>query len=228
MNFKGKKIAVIGAKVDVIDEHLTFTQANEAENREKPFEDLDRYDLIVRSPGVHFDKLKKADASKITSQTKLFFDLCPCEIIGVTGTKGKGTTSSLIYEMLKKQGFDAYLGGNIGVPPLDFLDKLTKDSRVVLEMSSFQLIDLDKSPHIAVMLMITSEHLDWHKDIHEYIMAKRNILKHQKSEDYAVVNRDYPAANESDIHSNGKVYYVSRERQVLAEGCFVDAMPAGR
>ena len=238
LNFKDKKIAVVGAgseglssekylkehgaKVDIIDEHLTFTQANASENRKKPFENLDKYNLIVRSPGVHFDKLKKADASKITSQMKLFFELCPCEIIGVTGTKGKGTTSSLIYGMLKKQGFDTYLGGNIGVPPFDFLDKLTKDSRVVLEMSSFQLIDLDKSPHIAVMLMTTSEHLDWHSSIEEYVKAKRNILVHQKTGDFAILNRDYPAANESDIHSNGKVYYISRERQVREEGAFVE------
>lgn len=238
MNFKGKKIAVIGAgteglssekylrehgaEVDIIDEHLTFSQANEAKNRKKLFENLDEYDFIVRSPGVHFDKLKKVDHSKITSQTKLFFDLCPCEIIGVTGTKGKGTTASLIYEMLKKQGFDAYLGGNIGLPPFEFLDKLTKDSKVVLEMSSFQLIDLDKSPHIAVMLMTTVEHLDWHKDVSEYVSAKRNILSHQKASDFVVLNRDYPATNESDIQSDGKVYYVSRERQVLGEGCFVD------
>ena len=79
--------------------------------------------------------------------------------------------------MLKKQGFDAYLGGNIGVPPFNFLDKLSVHSVVVLELSSFQLIDLDKSPHIAVILMTTSEHLDWHKDLEEYINAKRNILR---------------------------------------------------
>ena len=103
----------------------------------------------------------------------------PAEIIGVTGTKGKGTTSSLIYEMLKKQGFDAYLGGNIGIPPFEFLDKLNVQSKVVLELSSFQLMDLKKSPHIAVMLMITSEHLDWHGSIEEYIDAKRNLLRHQ-------------------------------------------------
>jgi UDP-N-acetylmuramoylalanine--D-glutamate ligase len=138
----------------------------------------------------------------------------------VTGTKGKGTTSTLIYEMLKKEGFDAYLGGNIGIPPLSFLSELKGDSKVVLELSSFQLIDLEQSPHIGVILMTTSEHLDYHSDVYEYIEAKRNIFKFQDYKDFAIVNRDYPASNESDIYSNGKVYRVSREQDV-DQGCFV-------
>jgi UDP-N-acetylmuramoylalanine--D-glutamate ligase len=112
------------------------------------------------------------------------------------------------------------LGGNIGTPPLEFLPKLTKDSKVVLELSSFQLMDLGKSPHVAVMLMTTSEHLDYHKDIYEYINAKRNIFRFQNEADFAVVNKDYPASNESDIESMGKVYRVSRE-QGVDQGCFV-------
>lgn len=186
--------------------------------------DLSSFDIIVRSPGIppHNQKLLEAalKGARITSQTKLFFDLCPCPIIGVTGTKGKGTTSSLIYEMLKKAGKDIYLGGNIGTPPLDFLPNLTNDSVVILELSSFQLIDLDKSPHIAVMLMVTSEHLDYHKDTVEYVEAKRNILRHQDSSDIAILNRDYPGSNESDIHTEGQVFFVSREREV-ENGCFV-------
>jgi len=185
--------------------------------------DLQTYDLIIRSPGVKI-KTKELEEIKekkeITSQTRLFFDLCPCPIIGVTGTKGKGTTCSLIYEMLKKQGKDAYLGGNIGQPPLDFLDKLNTCSIVVLELSSFQLQDLEKNPHIAVVLMITSEHLDYHNDISEYVEAKRNILRFQNASDAAIINKDYPASNESDIHTNAKVFYVSRERE-CEEGCFV-------
>ena len=228
-DFKNKKIAVVnaggkvestssanylerqGAKVTIFD----YTEGDDF------LKDLDKYDLIVRSPGVKLESLKDVAKEKITSQTKLFFDFCPCKIIGVTGTKGKGTTSSLIYEMLKKQSFDAYLGGNIGEPPFNFLDKLNTQSVVVLELSSFQLLDINKSPHIAVILMITSEHLDWHKDINEYINAKRNILKFQTEKDFAIVNRDYPASNESDIHTNGKVLYVSTERNGY-EGCFIN------
>lgn len=185
--------------------------------------DLSQYDMIVRSPGVKRSMPELVQAEKdgvmITSQTKLFFDLCPAKIIGVTGTKGKGTTSSLIYEMLKADGRDVYLGGNIGFPPFAFLNQLTGQSIVVLELSSFQLQDLGKSPHIAVMLMVTSEHLDYHATVEEYVDAKRNILRYQTQDDFAILNRDYPATNESDIHTDGKIFFVSRERET-DNGCF--------
>lgn len=185
--------------------------------------DLSQFDIIVRSPGVRSLTPELVQAAKdgvvVTSQTKLFFDLCPCKIIGVTGTKGKGTTSSLIYEMLKAEGRDVYLGGNIGMPPFVFLDQLTGQSIVVLELSSFQLQDLNKSPHIAVMLMVTSEHLDHHATVEEYVDAKRNLVRFQTTDDFAIVNRDYPASNESDILTEGKVFYVSRERET-ENGCF--------
>ncbi len=227
MDFKNKKIAVIGegvegkSSVEFFKKHGADVEIRDKTQGEDYLKDLDEFDLIVRSPGVKINdlRLKIKDDSRITSQTKIFMDLCPSPVIGVTGTKGKGTTSSLIYEMLKADGRDAYLGGNIGIPPLDFLEKLTPNSWVVLEMSSFQLADLEKSPHIAVMLMVTSEHMDYHKDHNEYIDAKRNILSHQTDNDFAIVNRDYPPSNESDILTNGKVYYVSREREV-EEGCF--------
>ena len=224
--FQHKKIAVIGeglegqSSVKYLNNHGVNVTVLDIKQGNDYLKDLNKYDLIVRSPGVKPELLKNIPKEKITSQTKLFFDLAPCKIIGVTGTKGKGTTSSLIYEMLKKQGFDAYLGGNIGEPPFNFLDKLTAQSTVVLELSSFQLFDLSKSPHIAVMLMTTSEHLDWHKDVNEYVSAKRNILRFQKELDFAIVNRDYPASNESDIQTNGKVLYVSTERSGY-EGCYI-------
>lgn len=226
-SIKDKKIAVIGEGIEgksskeFLEKNGAIVTVLDKSQNQDYLDDLDSYDLIVRSPGVRLTDLEgKVDSRKITSQTKLFFDITPTKnIIGVTGTKGKGTTSTLIYEMLKRDGRDVYLGGNIGVPPFEFIDKLTSESWVVLEMSSFQLQDLDKSPHIAVMLMTTSEHLDYHKDVEEYIQAKRNILSHQSNADFAVLNRDYPASNESDILTNGKVYFVSREREV-EEGCF--------
>lgn len=185
---------------------------------------LMKFDIIFRSPGISPNRPELQEAQKkgitVTSAIKLFFDECPCQIVGVTGTKGKGTTSTLIYEMLREEGKDAYLGGNIGTPPLSFLPQLTKASVVVLELSSFQLMDLDKSSHIAVMLMTTSEHLDYHADVYEYVEAKRNILRFQTPGDYAIVNKDYPASNESDIYTEGKVYKVSRE-QDIEQGCFV-------
>ncbi len=228
INFKGKKIAVVGfglegeASAKYLKEHGADVTVLDKKQGEDYLENLNQYDLVVRSPGVKISTLAQyVQSEKISSQTKLFFDLCPSKIIGVTGTKGKGTTASLIYEMLKKQGIDAYLGGNIGKPPFEFLDKLSPQSVVVLELSSFQLLDLEKGPHIAVMLMTTSEHLDYHKDVEEYINAKRNILRFQEPDDIAILNRDYPATNESDIYTNGRVFYVSTERGVNGEGCYV-------
>ncbi len=246
--FNNKKIAVLGFGVEGISicnflpestSITVFDEKNrdsfnpdiisEFESKGITFEfgslsSLNSFDIIFRSPGIKpsIKELVEAKTAgiEVTSATKVFFDLCPCKIVGVTGTKGKGTTSTLIYEMLKKEGFDAYLGGNIGTPPLDFINQLESDSKVVLELSSFQLIDLENSPHVGVMLMTTSEHLDYHADVYEYIEAKRNIFNFQNENDFAVVNRDYLASNESDIHSNGKVYRVSREQDV-DQGCFI-------
>lgn len=227
-NFKNKKIAIVsgGGRIEATANAEFFKKQGASvtifdQTKGDSLKKLDEFELVVRSPGVKLAELEKhVSREKITSQIKLFFDLCPGKIIGVTGTKGKGTTASIIYEMLKKQGFDAYLGGNIGVPPFEFLDKLNVQSIVVLELSSFQLIDLKKSPHIAVMLMTTSEHLDWHKDLEEYVNAKRNILRFQTEKDFAVINKDYLASRESDLETNGQLYYVTRVDEAQ-RGCFV-------
>lgn len=191
---------------------------------ENYLDNLHAFEIVVRSPGIKrlqskFDEAV-AKGVVITTHTQLFFENCPCPIIGVTGTKGKGTTTTLIYEMLKKAEKDAYIGGNIGLPPLTFLRTLTPQSVVVLELSSFQLQDLTMSPHIAVMLMITNDHLDYHKDTYEYVAAKRAMVRFQTSDDFAVVNQDYPASHESDIFTEGKVFRVSREREAT-DGCYV-------
>lgn len=226
-SLKSKKIAIIGAGVEGLSTEKFLKEKGakvtvlDKNQKEDYLKDLDKYDLVVRSPGVKLEDLEKHVAKeKITSQTKLFFDLNPSKAIGVTGTKGKGTTSTLIYEMLKKQGFDAYLGGNIGKPPFEFLDNLNVHSISVLELSSFQLLDLHKSPHIAVLLIVTSEHLDYHNSVDEYITAKRNILKFQTEEDFAVINKDYLVSRESDIETNAQVYYVSKEDEAQ-RGCFI-------
>ncbi len=226
INFKNKKIAVIGKGIEGLSSQKYLEEKGarvtilDKEQGDDYLKRLKEYDLIVRSPGVKLEVLKDVPREKITSQTKLFFELCPGKIIGVTGTKGKGTTSSLIYEMLKKQGFDAYLGGNIGVPPFNFLDKLNVHSVVVLELSSFQLLDIEKSPNIAVVLMTTSEHLNWHNDLEEYINAKRNILRFQTEKDFAVINKDYLASRESDVETNGQVYYITAVDEAQ-RGCFI-------
>jgi UDP-N-acetylmuramoylalanine--D-glutamate ligase len=234
-----------GAGVSLLDKHNV--SENEILSKMLVFQDdkvrvisgddylknLEQYDLVVRSPGIKLDLPElvaaKEKGREITSQTKLFFELCPAPIIGVTGTKGKGTTASLIAEMLRAEGLETFLGGNIGVPPLTFLHDVKPTSWVVLELSSFQLEDLQKSPHIAVMLMIVSEHLgkdsmgtqNYHETMEEYVDAKRNIVKWQTPQDFAVLNRDYPATNESDVYTEGKVFHVSREREAAEDGCFV-------
>jgi len=157
-------------------------------------ENLERYDLIIRSPSIHPRDIVAANndriTRKITTVTEEFFRNCPAKIIGVTGTKGKGTTSTLITKILETAGKTVHLGGNIGIPPLDMLKNEIKSTDiVVLELANFQLIDLGVSPSIAVCLMIAPEHLDWHKDIDEYISAKQNLFRHQKSEDLAIYNR---------------------------------------
>ncbi len=197
---KGKKIIVIGfgkegkAAAKFLGESNKITIYDDKEKT--PVGERARFDLIVRSPGVRPDHplIKKlvAAGAVLTSPTQIFLDLCPCQIIAVTGTKGKGTTSTLIYEMLKTQYRNVFLAGNIGTPTLEILPKLNKNSLVVLELSSFQLMDLSKSPHIAVVLMITQEHLDWHKDKDEYVLAKAPIVKYQGNSDFAVINFDFP------------------------------------
>lgn len=152
--------------------------------------DLDRFDVIVRTAGLppHIILAANSDvAPLITTALNEFLGVSPTKnIIGVTGTKGKGTTSTLIAKMLEAAGKRVYLGGNIGRSPLEFVDELTPDDWVVLETSSFQLIDVQHSPHIAVCLMVVPEHLNWHKDMDEYVTAKSQLFAHQTSDDVAI------------------------------------------
>lgn len=155
---------------------------------------LERFDLIIRSPSVHPRDIVAANSPhilrKITTVTEEFFRVCPAPIIGVTGTKGKGTTSTLIAEILKGAGKRVHLGGNIGTPPLDMLhENIQPADWVVLELANFQLIDSRVSPLVAVCLMVVPEHLDWHTDMAEYVASKQNLFKYQKSNGLAVFNR---------------------------------------
>lgn len=158
--------------------------------------DLYKFDLIVRTPGLHPQEIVDNNQEdpeilkKVTTNTNEFFKVCPTNrIIGVTGTKGKGTTSTLIATFLQAAGYTVHLGGNIGIAPLDLLkDNIKPDDWVVLELANFQLIDLKYSPHIAVCLMIVEEHLDWHQDMYEYIESKRQLFAHQTIKDIAVFN----------------------------------------
>lgn len=143
--------------------------------------DFSSYDLVLRSPSV-----PPLNLPNESSLTRYFFDHCPCPIIGVTATKGKGTTCSFIKSLLDADGQDAYLVGNIGVPAIEVLDSLSPNSVVVYEMSSFQLWDLQKSPHIAVIGQLEPDHLNVHKDYADYLSAKSHITDYQTSEDFLV------------------------------------------
>lgn len=230
---------------------------------EEYLENLKDFDIVFRSPGIPYLHQKIQEAMRagvqISSQIKLFFDLCPCPIIGVTGTKGKGTTATLIKLMLQKhqetryksqtnfnsqvsnshpnnnrtplctdatrgtamnQFNNIYLAGNIGEPAIALIDQLSKNDIVVLELSSFQLQDIEKSPHIAVVTNISVDHLDYHKDEAEYHQAKQNIVKYQKSDDFAVINQDYLTAYQLASQTIAQVYYFSGKESV-DRGAFV-------
>jgi UDP-N-acetylmuramoylalanine--D-glutamate ligase len=157
---------------------------------------LSSFDCIMRSPGVRImPEIKVAVAAgvKLTSPTAEFFEMCPAKIIGVTGTKGKGTTASLIAEIIKASGRTVHLVGNIGAPAIAALATIKADDFVVYELSSFQLQDLSVSPTIAVVLGITAEHQDYHSSMAEYVAAKANILRHQHENDIAIITVDYTA-----------------------------------
>lgn len=166
------------------------------------FEKLSGYDLILRSPPIAPYHLKTD--GKIWSVTNEFFEKCPAEIIGVTGTKGKGTTASLIASILEAAGRKVWLVGNIGVPALDILDQIRPEDIVVYELSSFQLWDLERSPQTAVVLFIEQEHLDVHADMFEYVSAKSRIAASQQRDDILIydANNEYARIIADGSHVN--------------------------
>lgn len=239
-SFDNKKIAVLGAgkeglamamwlaerraTVDVRDKdaskQIDLPNTNGITHHFGPdyLDDLEQFDLVVRSPGIpwltpELERARKLGVT-ITSQTELFLQRCPAKVIGVTGTKGKSTTASLIFHILQTAGRKVRLAGNIGTVMINWLDELNEDETVILEMSSFQLQGLTVSPHISVVLDITQDHLDHHRNKAEYISAKQTIMEHQWQSDFAVLNADSLVVTALAGITQAKTYWFSSHKFV--------------
>ncbi len=256
--YKGKTVAILGLSVEGIDSaHFFHTEGARVwccDRRAKEelgdtyaklapladgfqldtgyLDNLERFDIVVRTPGMSLQlpelvSLKKT-GREITSQTKLFFSLCPARIIGVTGTKGKGTTSTLIAKMMEADGKTVWLGGNVGTPLLSKVRTIKQSDTVILELSSFQLEDCSRSPHIAVVLKTTQEHLanqdklasNFHLSREAYVEAKKSIVRFQKKSDVAILNADDPTSISFAIETPAQIEYFSRYSQ--AADAYID------
>lgn len=181
-------------------------------------------DVVFRTPGMHpgnpaLEALRQQGA-QITSEMDVFFALCPCRILAVTGSDGKTTTTTLISEMLKAAGKTVWLGGNIGTPLLPLCRQMTESDFAVVELSSFQLMDMTHSPHIAVVTNLAPNHLDVHKDMAEYVEAKKTIFRFQRDCDRLVLNADNDITN--GFAGNGSTRRFSR--LATADVCLKDGV----
>ena len=187
-------------------------------------DDLD-VDIALRTPGMRFycDELNalRDKGVDIRSEMEIFFDICPCRIFAVTGSDGKTTTTSVIAEMLKKQGYTVHIGGNIGKPLLPEIETIAPTDVCVVELSSFQLISMRQSPDVAVVTNLAPNHLDIHKDMQEYIDSKKNIILYQNKDNKAVLNLDNEITASFASACKGEVAYFSRS-QTVENGAYLD------
>lgn len=182
------------------------------------------HDIIFRTPGLRPDvpQLQKAveQGSELTSEMEVFFRVCPCPIIAVTGSDGKTTTTTIIAELLKAAGYSVHVGGNIGHPLLCEAGKMHPTDYAVLELSSFQLMTMTCSPHIAVITNLAPNHLDMHHGMEEYVSAKENIFRYQTASDIAIFNRDNDITREQGNRAKARTRFFSRRKE-LADGVFL-------
>lgn len=236
-SYQGKSIAVIGMGVSntpLIQELLKAGLAVQVRDKnpdpetqkafqaqgatfltgENYLQDL-KEDIIFRTPGVSPNRAELHEARKgnhiLTSEMQEFFNLCPCPILAVTGSDGKTTTTTLIGKFLEASGKTVHLGGNIGHPLLCQVDSIQPEDFVVLELSSFQLMDMTKSPAVAVITNLAPNHLDYHHDMAEYVTAKTNIFRHQSPEQRIILNRDNPTSMELKDQVTSQLSTFARE-----------------
>ena len=181
-------------------------------------------DVVFRTPGMHpanpaIQALVNRGA-QVTSEMEVFFEVCPCTILAVTGSDGKTTTTTLVSEMLKAEGKTVWLGGNIGMPLLPLVRQMQPSDFAVVELSSFQLMDMKRSPARAVITNLAPNHLDIHKDMAEYVQAKTNIFRYQDDNGILILNADNPIT--AAFRGNGKTLFFSRQKE--ADVCLVDGV----
>ncbi|MBI5153530.1 MAG: UDP-N-acetylmuramoyl-L-alanine--D-glutamate ligase [Parcubacteria group bacterium] len=236
MNFKNKKIAILGfgregrvllsflkkegvklSQITVCDKGVVDVKGVVTQTGEDYLKDLNMFDIVFKSPGIPtvLPEIQKVirRGGVLSSPTNLFFDLCKGTVVGVTGTKGKGTTATMLYHMLKAGKKKVFLLGNIGKPALEYVHKIKKGDVVVMELSSFQLQHLKKSPHIAIVLDVTQDHLDHHKNAKEYRDAKKSIVAYQKRDDIAILDADSSVACSFTKHTKAKVLYFGNKEK---------------
>jgi len=247
--FAGKKILVLGFGVEgqstyrllrkiFPDEVLHIADMNEGLLELEPIridlpklnlqlgpdylKNIGNYDVVIKAPGISLKNISTADFSKFTSHTELFIRFFRDQIIGITGTKGKSTTSSLIYHIVKTHDENCLLVGNIGIPPFDLLENINKDTKIIFELSSHQLEQVRVSPHIAILLNLYEEHLDHYKTFENYQKAKFNISLFQDSNDFFVFNADDPRIetliSEASLKSKLMKFSLTHKPE---KGCYV-------
>lgn len=224
---KNKKLTILDGNEKLLDNN---EELNNDDNLEfvlgsNYLNNLDNYDLIIKSPGVNFKYIEYEHLrNKITSQIDMFFKYSNCYTIGVTGTKGKSTTSSLIYHILNSMGKNTVLVGNIGIPVFDEIENMTEDMIVVVELSCHQLQFVKSSPNIGILLNIYEEHLDLYKSYLDYQLAKLNIFKYQKENDYQIYGIDSLDSYKYYLESKNGVgtFAISNNINKIINGILID------
>ncbi|MEW8995973.1 UDP-N-acetylmuramoyl-L-alanine--D-glutamate ligase [Clostridium sp.] len=201
---------------DVVDKYQC--KGVKFELGEEYLSNLHGFDVVFKTPSMRIDgkelTIAKNEGAYITSEMEEFVRYCPAKVYGITGSDGKTTTTSLVYSILSAAGFKTWVGGNIGTPLFTKIEEISPDDKVVLELSSFQLMTMDTSPEVALITNLSPNHLDMHKDLQEYIDSKKNIFKYQNKDNLLVLNEDNDVTRSIKGEEKGRLYTFSRNKAV--------------